>query len=65
VPRLCYDAREKYVVVQLTPGTYYHYCAVPSDVVRNWRAADSLGKFFNAQMKGRFDCRVTAPPNYR
>ena len=63
--RLCYDAREKYVLVQLTPGTYYHYCAVPSDVGPKLARGRLLGKFFNAQIKGRFDCRVTAPPTYR
>lgn len=65
VTRLCYDRREKYVIVQLARGTYYHYCGVPSGVVSEWRQADSMGKFFNANINGRFDCRVTSPPNYR
>lgn len=65
VTRLCYDASERYVIVQLNPGTYYHYCGVPANVVLDWRRAESMGKFFNANVKGRFDCRVTPPPAYR
>lgn len=65
VTRLCYDSRERYVVVQLNPGTYYHYCGVPSGVVSDWMQADSMGRYFNSNVKGRFDCRVTPPPTYR
>ena len=63
VNRLCYDAKEKYVVVNLT-GTYYHYCEVPANVVSAWRQADSMGRYYNAVMKGRFDCRVLRAPAY-
>ena len=63
VKRLCYDVREKYVIVNLT-GTYYHYCQVPTSVVGAWRYADSMGRFYNAYVKGRFDCRVLRVPSY-
>ena len=63
INRLCYDAKEKYVVVALD-ATYYHYCGVPADVVANWRAAESMGRFYNAQIKGRFDCRQGHVPAY-
>lgn len=63
VKRLCYDREQQYVVVNLN-GTYYHYCAVPPGVVNAWRSADSMGRFFNAQVKGRFDCRTSPPPDY-
>lgn len=63
VKRLCYDAKEKYVVVNLT-GTYYHYCEVPAAVVINWRSAESMGRFYNASVKGNFDCRVLRMPSY-
>ena len=53
VKRLCYDAKERYVVVNLT-GTYYHYCEVPASTVSSWRTAESLGKFFNSRIKGNF-----------
>ena len=63
VKRLCYDAKEKYVIVNLT-GTYYHYCEVPAAVVSSWRAAESMGHFYNASVKGNFDCRVYKVPPY-
>lgn len=63
VNRLCYDAKEKYVVVNLT-GTYYHYCEVPANVVSAWRQADSMGRYYNAVMKGKYDCRVFRVPPY-
>ena len=63
VQRLCYDRREQYVIVNLT-GTYYHYCEVPPTLVSTWRQADSMGRFYNAQVKGRFDCRVLRVPSY-
>lgn len=56
VHRICYDASQQYAVVNLK-GTYYHYCAMPSGVVRNWLAASSIGKFYNANIKGNYDCR--------
>ena len=32
INRLCYDAAEKYAVVILD-NTYYHYCAVPQNII--------------------------------
>jgi hypothetical protein len=63
VKRLCYDPKEKYVVVNLT-GTYYHYCEVSADTVTAWRRAPSMGSFYNAEIKGRFDCRNLRVPAY-
>ena len=64
VNRLCYDSREHYVIVNLT-GTYYHYCEVPPSAVAAWRGADSMGRFFNQNVKSNFDCRVNRVPSYR
>ena len=63
VKRLCYDAKNRYVIVSLN-GIYYHYCGMPSDVVRAWQVAESMGRFFNEYVKGRFDCRVNPVPEY-
>ena len=63
IKRLCYDSHEQYVIVNLT-GSYYHYCEVSQDIVTAWRKADSMGKFYDAQIKGRFDCRVLHVPAY-
>lgn len=61
VNRLCYDAKERYIVVNLT-GAYYHYCEIPSSVVSAWRQAESMGRYYNAVVKGNYDCRVTDLP---
>jgi hypothetical protein len=64
VQRICFDARETYLLVNLN-GTYYHYCEVPRSTVAAWRSADSLGRFYNQNVKGRFDCRVSRVPDYK
>ena len=43
VKRLCYDSRERYVIVNLT-GTYYH-CEVSAIGRRGMARADSMGRF--------------------
>jgi hypothetical protein len=63
VKRLCY-AKERYVVVNLT-GMHYHYGEVPAPTISPWRTADSLGRFFNARIKGSFDYRVLRVPGYK
>ena len=63
VNRLCYDSKEQYVIVKLK-ATYYHYCEVPASIIDNWRNADSMGRYYNANLKGRYDCRVNRVPQY-
>ena len=63
VSQLCYDPSERYVHVQLS-DTYYHYCDVPPEVVSTWRSAQSRGRFYNANIKGRYDCRTGHVPRY-
>ena len=63
VKRLCYDAKQQYVLVNLQ-GTWYHYCEVPAVTVNAWQRSESLGRFFNANMKGQYDCRVNRVPTY-
>jgi len=55
ITRVCHDARRSYAVVGLG-GTYYHYCGMPTHVVRAWLAAASMGRFYNATIRGRFAC---------
>jgi hypothetical protein len=64
VNRVCYDRREQYMVVRLT-GTYYHYCEIDPSTVSRFLDADSMGRFFNTNIKGRFDCRVLRVPAYK
>jgi hypothetical protein len=63
VKRLCYDAKDKYVVVNLS-GTYYHYCEVPKNIVSDWLRAESMGRYYNQYIKGRYDCRALHVPQY-
>ena len=63
VRRVCYDRRERYMIINLS-GTYYHYCEIDNGTVRGLLAADSKGRFFNSEIKGRFDCRVNRVPPY-
>jgi hypothetical protein len=63
VNRVCYDKKEQYLIVNLS-GTYYHYCEIPANVVSAWKQSDSMGRFYNARVKGNFDCRVNRMPAY-
>ena len=63
IERLCYDKKEHYVLVNLK-GTYYHYCGIPESVVNDWLGAPSMGQYYNQNVKGSYDCRVTPPPRY-
>jgi KTSC domain len=63
VQRVCYDRDNSYMLVDLK-GTYYHYCEIDGETVAKLLHADSVGWFFNANVKGRFDCRTHHVPNY-
>jgi KTSC domain len=60
---LCYDSANAYMIVQLDK-TYYHYCGIDNATVEMFKAADSMGRFFNASIKGHFDCRTGKVPAY-
>ena len=63
VRRVCYDRSNNYMVISLN-GIYYHYCEIDSGTVASLLSADSMGRFYNASIKGRFDCRVNRVPSY-
>lgn len=63
VQALCYDDNEQYLLVSLN-GTFYHYCEVPNSVYEAWLHATSLGKFYNFEIKGHYDCRINYLPSY-
>lgn len=61
--RTCYDQANRYLVVNLK-GTYYHYCRMPSAVVREWREAESMGRYYLANIKANaYDCRAGGIPS--
>ncbi len=51
------------MIVRLN-GTYYHYCDIDDATVDAFKAADSMGRFFNTSIKGHFDCRSGHVPTY-
>jgi hypothetical protein len=51
------------MIVQLNE-TYYHYCDIDKSTVDAFNAAESMGRFFNASIKGHFDCRAGHVPSY-
>ena len=68
VNRTCYDKAKRFMVVQLK-STYYPYCEMPAAAYEAFLAAPSMGKYFNANIKGTgqdgpFDCRTHAMPKY-
>jgi hypothetical protein len=63
IRRVCYDQTNEYMLINLN-GTYYHYCEIDADTVAALKTADSMGRYFNAEVKGHFDCRTNRVPTY-
>lgn len=63
IRRVCFDAANDYMVIRLN-DTYYHYCGINKATVDSLLVADSMGRFYNASIKGRFDCRTARVPTY-
>ena len=58
-----YDDSHDYMVIGLQ-GTNYHYCRIPQEVWDAFQQADSFGRFYNRDIKGRYDCRLGGVPEY-
>lgn len=63
IKRVCYDRSNAYMVISLN-GTYYHYCEIDSGTVSSLLGANSMGRYFNVSVKGKFDCRTHRIPTY-
>jgi KTSC domain-containing protein len=63
INRVCYDRRNEYMLISLN-GTFYHYCEIDAATVSSFLSAPSMGRFYNASIKGQFDCRVHRVPDY-
>jgi hypothetical protein len=63
VHQVCYDAHKRFMVIQLR-NVRYPYCSIPPDTVDALIKAGSVGRYYNDNVKGRFDCRVNPVPNY-
>lgn len=56
-----YDADSQTLAVQYKNGAVFHYDGVPPEVADGLANADSIGKFFNANIKGVFEPRKIDP----
>jgi|COG998Drversion2_1049125.scaffolds.fasta_scaffold578617_1 hypothetical protein len=63
VNEMYYNNKNRYLLVKLK-NTFYHYCGLPPVVVENWINASSLGRYYNYNIKGNFDCRINPVPTY-
>jgi hypothetical protein len=63
IERVCYDAGNAYMLIDLK-GAWYHYCEIDKGTVSALLGAESMGRFYNAEIKGRFDCRTHRVPAY-
>ncbi|MBD9402098.1 KTSC domain-containing protein [Comamonas sp. CMM02] len=66
VNRICYDQKERYMVIKLD-RTYYHYCEIDASTVAKLQSASSKNKFFQTNIRGNgndgpFDCRTHLVP---
>ena len=62
VNRVCYDKANSYMLI-LLQDTWYHYCEIDERTVASLISADSVGRFYNANIRGTgkdgpFDCRT-------
>jgi len=63
VNRICYDKSKSYMLIKLQ-ATWYHYCAIDDGTVTALKSAESVGRYYNNNIKGRFDCRTNPVPLY-
>jgi KTSC domain len=68
IERVCYDKANSYLIIRLK-GTYYHYCELPQSTLDALMSADSMGRYYNANIKGTgkdgpYDCRTHRLPAY-
>ncbi|KQW21511.1 hypothetical protein ASC80_12650 [Afipia sp. Root123D2] len=68
INRTCYDKAQQFMVVQLR-STYYPYCEMPAGTYQAFLNAPSMGKYYNANIKGSgpdgpYDCRTHRKPTY-
>jgi len=51
VNRVCYDKANSYMLILLN-NTWYHYCEIDAITVASLISAGSVGRFYNANIKG-------------
>ena len=63
VHQVCYDTKKRFMVILLR-NTRYPYCGIPPETVDALVKAGSVGRYYNENVKGTFDCRVNPVPTY-
>lgn len=56
ISQFSYDPASRALDVTFVTGRRYRYRNVPEKVVRDFRAAFSKGRYFNARIRDRFRC---------
>ena len=54
IAKVGYDQSKKILAIQFESGKTYNYADVPANVVLDFLFADSLGKYFNTQIKEKY-----------
>ena len=58
---ISYNVATRQLTVTFVTGRVYAYADVPPDINNAFRASGSKGRFFNLEIRDRFDCReITA-----
>lgn len=53
-----YDAASQTLAVRFGPGKVHHYVGVPADTAEALAKSESIGKGFNALIRGKFEHTV-------
>ena len=56
-----YNVATRQLVVTFVTGRIYAYADVPPDAHNALRASGSKGRFFNQEIRDRYDCREITP----
>ncbi|NDJ21136.1 KTSC domain-containing protein [Nostoc sp. B(2019)] len=51
-----YDSDEQVLQVEFQSGAVYQYSGVESETWEDLHSADSIGRFFNDEIKGKYEC---------
>jgi hypothetical protein len=51
-----YDSEEQVLQVEFYNGAVYQYSGIEAETWEDLQAADSIGEFFNQEIKGKYEC---------
>lgn len=54
IAKVGYDQTKKVLSIQFESGKTYNYTAVPANVVLDLLFAESIGKYFNTEIKNKY-----------